>query len=135
MARKPSKNGGKGGNGGNGGNDDFNLDDIKGDEGLDNVIKDKELSWIPLSDAFYDAVKVPGVPKGYFVSFRGFSNSGKSTAIYEAVAGCQKLGILPVIYETEGNWNWEHAKNVSIKYEEVVDEETGEILNYKGDLF
>ena len=134
MARKPTKNGGKGGNGGNGGNDDFNLDDFKGDEGLDNVIKDKELSWIPLSDAFYDAVKVPGVPKGYFVSFRGFSNSGKSTAIYEAVAGCQKLGILPVIYETEGNWNWEHAKNVGIKYEEVVDEETGEILNYKGDF-
>lgn len=113
---------------------EFDLDVFKAEEGLNNVVKDKDLMWVPLSDAFHDAVKVPGIPIGFFTSFRGFSNTGKSTAIYEAVVGCQKLGILPIIYETEGNWNWEHAKNIGVEFEEVVDETTGEIINYKGDF-
>jgi hypothetical protein len=112
----------------------FDLDAFKENEGLDNVVKDKNLAWIPLSEAFHDAVKVPGIPIGYFTSFRGYSNTGKSTAIYEGIVGCQKLGILPIIFETEGNWNWEHARNIGVEYQEVVDEETGEIKNYKGDF-
>lgn len=112
---------------------DFDLESFKKTESLNFNVKDKELAWIPLSEAFHDAVKVPGVPMGYFISFRGFSNTGKSTAIYEGVAGCQKIGVLPVIYETEGNWNWEHAKNCGVIFEESVDENTGEI-NYKGDF-
>jgi len=112
---------------------DFNLDEFKKSEGLNFIVKDKELAWIPLSEAFHDAVKVPGIPIGFFTSFRGFSNTGKSTAIYEGVVGCQKLGILPIIYETEGNWNWEHAKNIGVEFEEFVDEETGE-MNYRGDF-
>jgi len=112
----------------------FDLESFKSEQGLDNVVKDKELSWVPLSEAFHDALKVPGIPVGYLTSFRGFSNTGKSTAIYEGVVGCQKLGILPVIYETEGNWNWEHARNIGVEFEEVVDEETGEIINYRGDF-
>lgn len=112
---------------------EFNLDAFKETEGLDFNITEKELSWIPLSDAFHEALKIPGIPIGYFTSFRGYSNTGKSTAIYEGIAGCQKIGVLPIIYETEGNWNWEHAKNIGVQFEEVVDEETGEI-NYKGDF-
>ncbi len=115
------------------GKKEFDLDSFKEKEGLDFNVSEKELSWIPFSDGFHEALKIPGIPIGYFTSFRGYSNTGKSTAIYEAVAGCQKIGILPIIYETENNWNWEHAKNIGIKFEEVVDEETGEI-NYKGDF-
>jgi hypothetical protein len=125
MAKKPSKEPIK--------KEGFNLDSFKKDFGLNFIVKDKPLRWIPLSEAFHDAVKVPGIPVGYFTSFRGFSNTGKSTAIYEGVAGCQKIGILPVIYETEGNWNWDHARNVGVQFEEYVDEETGE-LNYRGDF-
>ena len=102
---------------------DFDLEDFKKSQGLSFTVKEKELAWIPLSEAFHDAVKVPGIPIGYFTSFRGYSNTGKSTAIYEGVAGCQKLGVLPVIYETEGNWNWNHAKNIGVEFEEYVDEE------------
>ena len=54
-------------------------------------------------------------------------------SIYEAIVGAQKIGDLPVIIETEGNWNWEHARNIGVEYHEVVDEETGEV-NYKGDF-
>jgi hypothetical protein len=124
MAKKPSKTIEK---------KEFNLDAFKEKEGLDFNIAEKELSWIPLSEAFHEALKIPGIPIGYFSSFRGYSNTGKSTAIYEGVAGCQKIGVLPVIYETEGNWNWEHARNIGVQFEEIVDEETGEI-NYKGDF-
>ena len=109
---------------------EFNLDEFITKQGLDATVSEKELKWIPLSEAFHDAVKVPGIPMGYFVSFRGYSNTGKSTAIYEAIAGCQKLGVLAVIFETEGNWNWEHAKQIGVELREVPDEETGE-LKYK----
>jgi hypothetical protein len=112
----------------------FDLDAFKKTEGLDNIIKEKELAWIPLSEAFHDAVKVPGIPIGFFTSFRGYSNTGKSTAIYEGIVGCQKLGILPVIYETENNFNWEHFENIGGKFERVKDPETGEVINYKGDF-
>lgn len=124
MAKKPTKGIEK---------KEFNLNDFKKNQGLDFQIKERDLAWIPLSEAFHEAVKVPGIPIGYFTSFRGYSNTGKSTAMYEGVAGCQKLGILPIIYETEGNWNWDHAKKIGVQFEEVVDEETGEI-NYEGDF-
>jgi hypothetical protein len=111
----------------------FDIDAYKESKGLDKITPDRELSWIPLSEAFHDAVKVPGIPIGYFTSFRGYSNTGKSTAIYEAVVGCQQLGILPIIFDTEGNWNWEHARNIGVKFEEIVDTDTGEI-KMKGDF-
>src|ERR1035437_6211426 len=48
------------------------------------IVKEKELSWIPFKKAFHDAVGLPGVPRGYTTQFRGFSDVGKSTGIYEA---------------------------------------------------
>lgn len=112
----------------------FNINNFKNNNGFDITIKEKDLTWIPLSDAFHEALKLPGIPRGYFTSFRGYSNTGKSTAIYEAVVGAQQIGDLPVIIETEGNWSWEHAKNIGVQFEEVVDEETGEIIDYRGDF-
>ena len=112
----------------------FDLNKFKKNNGYDITVKDKELTWIPLSDSFHEALKIPGLARGYFTSFRGYSNTGKSTAIYEAVAGAQKIGDLPVIIETEGNWSWEHARNIGVQFEEVIDEETGEVIDYDGDF-
>ena len=112
----------------------FNLTDFKKKHGLDAVVKEKEVTWIPLSDSFHEALKIPGLARGYMTSFRGFSNTGKSTAIYESAAGAQKIGDLPVIIDTEGNWSWEHARNIGVQFEEIVDEETGEIIDYAGDF-
>jgi len=112
----------------------FDLKSFKKDNGIDITVKEKDLTWIPLSDSFHEALKIPGLARGYFTSFRGYSNTGKSTAIYEAVAGAQKIGDLPVIIETEGNWSWEHARNIGVEFVEVVDEETGEIIDYEGDF-
>lgn len=111
----------------------FDLKQFKKDKSFDHKVKEKDIEWIPLSPAFTEATKIPGLAKGFVHLFRGFSNTGKSTAIYEAMAGAQKVGDLPVIIETEGNWNWDHAKKIGVQAEEVVDVETGEI-DYEGDF-
>lgn len=111
----------------------FDIKSLKKSLNLTGSNKEKEITWIPLSEAFTKAVKLPGIARGFSSLFRGYSNTGKSTAIYEAVAGAQQVGDFPIIIETEGNWNWEHAKNIGVKFEEVVDESTGEI-DYEGDF-
>ena len=106
----------------------FDLDSFLESENINSEPKDKELTWIPLSKAWHDALKLPGFPRGYLSLVRGYSNTGKSTAFYEAIAGSQRIGDLAVVIETEGNWNVEHAKQIGVKFKEVVDKETGEII-------
>lgn len=105
----------------------FDLNTFLVEENLDKVLDTKELTWVPLSKAWHDALKIPGFPRGFVSLVRGFSNTGKSTAFYEAIAGAQKIGDLPVVIETEGNWNDEHARDLGVQYEEYADKETGEI--------
>lgn len=111
----------------------FNLKAFKNNNNLAHKVIEKEVSYIPMSEAYSEATNMAGLVRGYVHLMRGHSNTGKSTAIYEGVAGAQKIGDLPVIIETEGNWSWEHAKNIGVQFEEVVDEETGEI-DYEGDF-
>lgn len=105
----------------------FNLEELLKEQGIDNEPKDKDLTWIPFPKAWHDAIKLPGLPRGYVSLVRGFSNTGKSTAFYESIAGAQKIGDFPIIIETEGNWNWEHAKQCGVKYTTEVDKDTGEV--------
>lgn len=106
---------------------DFDMDDFLEGEGLDNEPQDKELSWIPLSKGWHDALKLVGFPRGYVSLVRGYSNTGKSTAFYEAIAGAQKVGDMPIVIETEGNWSWDHAKKIGVEFVEKVDKNTGEV--------
>jgi len=110
----------------------FSLDNYKKDKHLDEDIKDKPLEYIPLSHAFQESTGLPGIPKGSVTLFRGYSNTGKSTSILESIRGAQKSGVLPVIIDTENSFSWEHAKTMGVEYEEVWDDETGEVINYKG---
>jgi len=119
MAKKPSKT--------TVAKTEYSLEDFKKSQGIQKTIKDKDLTWVPLSKAWHDAIKLPGFARGFVNSVRGYSNTGKSTAFYEAIAGAQRIGDLPVIFETEGNFNWTHARLCGMQFEEVVDEETGEI--------
>lgn len=105
-----------------------------------NGVKDKELEWVVLPEAFHDAIKIPGIPKGYFSAVRGLPNTGKSTIKLCLIAECQRMGILPVIYETESNFPWDHARDCGVEFEEVYGEvinpETGEVttevVDHKG---
>lgn len=80
----------------------FSLDDFKKDIGAEDV-DDVPLEWIKLSDGFQKATGLPGFPKGYVSLSRGHSNTGKSTAVCEAIVSAQKMGIFPIIIDTENN--------------------------------
>ena len=110
----------------------FNLDGFKTKKGLTSKAKFKEQTWIPLSEAYQEVTSVPGIPQGHIVLLRGHSDTGKTTALLEAVVSAQKRGILPIFIITEMKWNWEHAIQMGLEVNEVVDEETGEVIDYTG---
>lgn len=102
-------------------------------------VSDKPLEWFVLPKGFHDALKIPGIPKGYVSMVRGFPNTGKSTIKLNLIAECQRMGVLPVIYETESNFAWDHARACGVEFEEVwgdvevddIDQETGEVIGTK----
>lgn len=132
--------------------------DIKNKLGMNitansNLVKssaDKPIDWIIMPKAFQDAVKLPGFPQGYMSIITGWSNTGKSTIKNCLIAQCIRQGIIPVIYETESNFDFTYAINCGMEAEpiygdvevEKVDEETGEItvatenriINYEGNF-
>ena len=111
---------------------------------------DKPMAFIPMPEAFNEAVKLPGIPMGYLSLVSGWSNTGKSTIKNSLIASCINNGILPVIYETETSFDFKYAIDCGMKatpiYGDVeiekVDFETGEvtyetenrIINYEGDF-
>jgi len=69
---------------------------------------------------------------GHITLLRGHSDTGKTTALLEAAVAAQKMGVLPVFIITEMKWNWDHAQQMGFEIEPVVDEKTGEVVDYKG---
>jgi len=111
----------------------FDLESFKKSKYLSNTsVTFKSQKWIPLSAAFQDVLSLPGIPMGHITLLRGHSDTGKTTALIEAAVSAQKMGILPVFIITEMKWNWEHAKQMGFQIEEVIDESTGEIVDYNG---
>lgn len=112
---------------------------------------EKPIQFIPMPDAFVDALKLPGIPMGTTTIIQGHSNTGKSALKNALIASAQKMGILPVIYETENNFSFDYARAMGMRAEPIygsvevedVDEETGEvvgthteqrIIDYEGDF-
>ena len=110
----------------------FDLDKFKEKKLLNTTVKFKEQRWIPFSEALQTSVSLPGAPIGHITLLRGHSNTGKTTAMLELVINAQKMGILPVFIITEMKWSWEHAKQMGFQLEDVVDKETGEVIDHKG---
>lgn len=80
----------------------FSLDNFKKKIGAQDV-PSKPLIWIPIDDGLKEATGMPGIPRGYVTLFRGYSNTGKSTAIMRGIVNAQKMGDLPIIIDTENN--------------------------------
>lgn len=95
---------------------------------------DKEMEWIIMPKAFQESLKLPGFPMGRTSMIRGRSDTGKSTLKNCAIASAMRQGILPIIFETEGNFDFQYARDCGMAiepiYEKVehVDEETGELI-------
>jgi len=109
----------------------FDLDAFKQAKYLTTAVKFKEQRWIPLSKAFQDVTSVPGIPMGHITLLRGHSDTGKTTAMLEAAVAAQKMGVLPVFLITEMKWNWEHAREMGLQFEEVANED-GEVADFSG---
>ena len=80
----------------------FSLADFKKKTGTE-AVASKPLQWISCDDALQEATGLPGFAKGYVNLCRGYSNTGKSTAIMKGIVNVQKMGILPIIIDTENN--------------------------------
>lgn len=96
---------------------------------------DKPIDWIIMPEAFQDAIKLPGFPQGYVTTICGHPNTGKSTLVNHAIVSAQRQGIVPVIYDTENNFDFQYAIDMGMDATpvygdvnvEVVDPETGDI--------
>ena len=136
----------------------FSLDELKKKMGyarkegeLENSSADKPMQFIPMPNAFSGALKLPGFPMGYMSIITGWSNTGKSTLVNCLIASCINNGILPIIYDTENNFDFSYAVDCGMRampiYDDVevenIDEETGEIklekkrqiVDWVGDFF
>lgn len=117
----------------------FNVKDFKKNFLGEKVgkVADKELEWIIMPKAFQEATKLPGFPLGRTSVVRGWTNTGKSTLKNLAIAAAMKQGILPVIFETEGNFDFQYAKDCGMDITPIygTDPETGEdeIIDWEGD--
>ena len=110
----------------------FNLDTFKQNKGLSSNVKYKDTQWIPFSPAMQEALSIPGCPMGHLVIVRGRSNTGKSTTAIELSVNAQKMGVLPVLIITEMKHDWEHWRKMGFQMDDVVDEETGEVIDHEG---
>ena len=95
--------------------------------------KEKETEWYILSDGFQEATRLPGLAKGYVNAVRGHSNTGKSTLKLETIKAVQAVGDLPVVFELENNFAWQHAEEIGVHINKYVDDETGEVTYGPGD--
>lgn len=110
----------------------FSLEKFKEKKLLKSNVRFKDQKWIPLSPAFQEVTSIPGIPMGHIVMLRGHSDTGKTTALLEAAVSAQKAGVLPVFIITEMKWNWEHAIQMGLQVDNVVDQTTGEVTDYTG---
>lgn len=111
----------------------YSLDNFKKNKGFSNIsVKFKSQDWLKVSDAFTEVTSLKGIPLGHITLLRGHSDTGKTTLLLEAAVEAQKRKILPVFIITEMKWSWQHAQMMGLQVEEIVDEVTGEITDYKG---
>ena len=110
----------------------FDIDAFKKSKFLDQSSKFKKQKWIPFSPAVKEALSIPGIPMGHVSIARGGSDTGKTTLMIEVAVAAQKMGVLPIFIITEMKWDFAHAQTMGLQLESIPDEETGEIMNYKG---
>lgn len=128
----------------------FSVKDFKSNNLKITPVAEKPMEWFIMPKGFQDALGLPGIPKGWFSGCYGWNSTGKSTIKNCLIASAQRQGVLPVIFETESNFDFQYAIGCGMQatpvYGEVevedVNEETGEItikkeeqiVDYEGDF-
>lgn len=57
--------------------------------------------WLPVSDAINEAMGLPGLPFGCITQVYGKKDSGKTSLLMQAIAACQRQGVLPILVLSE----------------------------------
>jgi hypothetical protein len=111
----------------------FNINDLKSKIGFqqskDTSNADKPMEWLIMPDAYTNALKLPGVPENYVTTVMGHSNVGKSTLVNHALVAAQRKGRIPVIYDTENNFDFTYARDMGFEAEPVWDDVEVENIN------
>lgn len=101
-------------------------------------VAEKPMEWFIMPKGFTDALGLPGIAKGYFSGCYGWNSTGKSTIKNCLIAAAQRQGVVPVIFETESNFDFNYAISCGMEATPIygVDEETGEeiIVDYDGNF-
>lgn len=101
-------------------------------------VAEKPMEWFIMPKGYSDALGIPGIPKGYFTGCYGWNSTGKSTIKNCLIASAQRQGVVPVIFETESNFDFNYAISCGMDATPIygVDEETGEeiITDYEGNF-
>lgn len=128
----------------------FSVKDFKSNNLKITPVAEKPMEWFIMPKGFQEALGLPGIPKGWFSGCYGWNSTGKSTIKNCLIASAQRQGVLPVIFETESNFDFQYAIGCGMQatpvYGEVevedVNDETGEvtvrkeeqIVDYEGDF-
>jgi RecA/RadA recombinase len=95
----------------------------------------REKEYYTFPPCLQEALGSTGFVKCATTQILGFSDTGKTTAILEAAIRAQEVGDLPVFLITENKFSFDHAKTQGLQCEQVIDTETGEVLNeWDGDF-
>lgn len=113
----------------------FDIGEFKSNNLKLTQVAEKPMEWFIMPKGFQEALSLPGIPKGWFSGCYGWNSTGKSTIKNCLIASAQRQNVLPVIFETEGNFDFKYAIDCGMEatpvYDEVevedVDEETGEV--------
>ena len=84
--------------------------DFKKSAGFNTNIADKPIEWLEMPQGFLDALHV-NIPQGYVSIVAGHSHTGKSTLINHAITAAQRQGLIPVIYDTENNFDFSYVSD------------------------
>lgn len=99
---------------------------------------EKPMEWFVMPRGFSEAIGIPGIPKGWFTGCYGWNSTGKSTIKNCLIAAAQRQGTLPVIFETESNFDFKYAIKCGMEAEPIMgtDPETGEekVMDYSGNF-
>ena len=98
------------------GKKEFSLADFKKKVGAEDI-PDKPMKRIFVSDALQESVGSSSIPAGHVVLYRGYTNVGKSTALELTIVNAQKMGILPIIIDTENNMGLKRLEKMGFDLE------------------
>lgn len=128
----------------------FSIKEFKNNNLKVTQVAEKPMDWFIMPKGFQEALGIPGIPKGWFSGCYGWNSTGKSTIKNCLIASAQKQGVLPVIFETESNFDFKYAIDCGMQAEAVygdvevedINTETGEItkhtenriIDYEGDF-